>query len=129
MSAVMIVFKKPSDWATVKKELAAPDFTKKIKEFDMDSVDPATLKKIEGFTKRQEFNHTDVGKVSMAAGALCLWVRSLEDYTKALKIVEPKRKRKAYAEEQLRRKEQELQELKDDFEKLQMKLRSLTEQF
>jgi dynein heavy chain len=40
---------------------------------------------------------------STAAGALCLWVRSLEDYAKALKVVGPKRDRKAYAEEQLRR--------------------------
>jgi hypothetical protein len=35
----------------------------------------------------------------MAAGALCMWVRSLEDFSKALKVVAPKRQRKLYAEE------------------------------
>jgi dynein heavy chain len=38
-------------------------------------------------------------KVSMAAGALCMWVRSIEDYAKALKVVGPKRDRKLLAEE------------------------------
>jgi hypothetical protein len=37
--------------------------------------------------------------ISKAAGALCMWVRSLEDYAKALKVVGPKRDKKAYAEE------------------------------
>jgi hypothetical protein len=39
-----------------------------------------------------------VQKISFAAGALCQWVRSIEDYAKALKIVAPKREKKAYAE-------------------------------
>lgn len=99
MSAVMIVFQKDPSWATAKKELADSSFIKKVTEFEKDSINAATLKKIEGFTKRDDFDVVTITGISKAAGALCLWVRSLEDYSKALKIVAPKRQRKAYAEE------------------------------
>jgi dynein heavy chain len=59
------------------------------------------LKKIEKYTKKETFDPVSIKKVSEAAGALCIWVRSMEDYAKALKIVGPKRQKKQYAEEQL----------------------------
>jgi dynein heavy chain len=49
------------------------------------------LKKIEKYTKQENFQPQYVSKISMAAGALCMWVRSLEDFSKALKVVAPKR--------------------------------------
>ena len=61
----------------------------------------------------------------MAAGALCMWVRSLEDYAKALKVVGPKRDKKAYAEEQLRKKIEYLQKLESEFKELAEKLAEL----
>jgi dynein heavy chain len=36
-----------------------------------------------------------MNKKSAAAGALCIWVRAIEDYAKCLKIVNPKREKKA----------------------------------
>lgn len=68
-------------------------------EFDKESISQATLKKIEKYTKQENFQPGYVSKISMAAGALCMWVRSLEDFSKALKVVAPKRQRKLYAEE------------------------------
>jgi dynein heavy chain len=62
------------------------------------------MKAIEKYTKQENFQPNYVKEKSMAAGALCMWVRSLEDYAKALKVVGPKRDKKAYAEEQLRKK-------------------------
>jgi ribosomal protein S2 len=40
---------------------------------------------------------------SAAAAALCTWVRAIEDYAKCLKIVNPKREKKAVAEANLAR--------------------------
>jgi ribosomal protein S2 len=40
---------------------------------------------------------------SAAAGALCTWVRAIEDYAKCLKVVNPKREKKAIAEANLLR--------------------------
>lgn len=61
----------------------------------------------------------------MAAGALCMWVRSLEDYAKALKVVGPKRDKKQYAEEQLKKKVEYLIKLESDFKELSDKLAEL----
>jgi dynein heavy chain len=54
-----------------------------------------------------------------------LWVRSVEDYSKALKIVAPKRAKKQYAEEQLRKKLAYLEELETEFKALAAKLAEL----
>ena len=84
-------------------------------EFDKENIPQSTLKKIEKYTKMENFQQHHVSKVSLAAGALCCWVRSLEDYSKALKIVEPKRRKKQVAEELLKAKIKELTELEDAF--------------
>lgn len=55
MSAVMIVLQKDPTWLAVKKELADPNFVKKIMEFDKERISPATLKKIEKYTKMENF--------------------------------------------------------------------------
>ena len=44
-----------------------------------------------------------------------MWVRSLEDYAKALKVVNPKREKKAYAEEILKKKVDYLNKLETEY--------------
>ena len=98
MFAVMVLLKKEPTWPRVQKELANPEFTKWVKEFDKDSVSQKTLTAIEKYTKKEFFDPDFMLRKSQAAGVLCLWVRSMEDYSKALKIVRPKRARKEHAE-------------------------------
>ncbi len=47
-----------------------------------------------------------------------MWVRSLEDYAKALKVVGPKRDKKQYAEDQLKKKIEALAKLESDYKLL-----------
>lgn len=115
MSAVMIILGKDTSWAAVKKELADSQFVKKVMEFDKENIPPQILKKVERYTKMENFQPAYVSKISQAAGALCMWVRSIEDFSKALKVIEPKRKKKAYAEEQLRKKIEFLEGLQAEF--------------
>ena len=129
MSAVMTVLKKDTAWASVKKELADSNFVKKIMEFDKDNIEPAVIRKVEKYTRQENFQPDYVEKISRAAGALCMWVRSIEDYTKALKVVAPKRQKKAYAEEQLRKKIADMEKLKHDFDILTEKLNDLQRQY
>lgn len=68
-------------------------------EFDKDNIGQKVLAKIEKFTRLESFQPALVTKCNVAAGALCQWVRSLEDYSKALKVVGPKRARLAHAHE------------------------------
>jgi len=129
MSAVMTVLQKEQNWASVKKELADSNFVKKVMEFDIDNIPAAILKKVEKYTKMESFQPLIVGKVSTAAACLCQWVRSIEDYSKALKIVAPKRAKKEYALEQLRKKIEYLKTLEDDFAKLAAMLADLEAQY
>jgi len=84
-------------------------------DYDIDNTPPATLKKIERYTKMENFQPAYVSKVSIAAGALCMWVRSVEDYSKALKVVAPKRAKKAAAEAKLAAALESLRVLEEDF--------------
>ena len=125
----MIVLGKDPTWASVKKELANPKFVEMIMGFDKENISAKTMKAIEKYTKQENFNPTYVKEKSIAAGSLCLWVRSVEDYSKALKVVGPKREKKAYAEEQLKKKIEYLNKLEADFKELTDKLAELDATF
>lgn len=111
MSAVMTVLQKETGWAAVKKELTDSSFVKKIMDLDIDHIPPNVIKKIEKYTKLESFQPSIVIRVSIAASILCQWVKSIEDYSKALKIVAPKRAKKEYAMEQLKKKMEYLEDL------------------
>jgi len=128
MAAVMVVLGKDTSWPTVKKELADSNFVKKIMEFDKENIGQATLKKIEKYTRMETFQPAAVTKVSTAAGALCQWCRSLEDYAKALKVVGPKRAKKQYAEERLAEAEAKLAHLQAEYNALMARLAELLQQ-
>ena len=103
MDAVMVFLGHPIGWPSVKKALNDTGFLKSIIEFDKDAIDTRTLKKIETYTKDNDFTPEFMNTKSAAAGALCTWVRAIEDYAKCLKVVNPKREKKAIAEANLLR--------------------------
>ena len=53
------------------------NFLNKLKNFDKDNISPATVKRVDKFVKDPTFTPSAVGKVSLAAGALCQWVQSV----------------------------------------------------
>jgi len=56
MAAVMTVLgKHNADWAFVKKEMTDPKFMDRIVNLDKDNMSEATMKKIETYTKKNEF--------------------------------------------------------------------------
>lgn len=122
MDAVMTFMEKPTGWASVKKELNDTQFLNRILDFNKETIQNKTLKKIENYTKDETFTPEYMNKKSAAAGALCTWVRAIEDYAKCLKIVEPKRQKKAIAEATVQRLKDDLAVLEEDFAILQAKL-------
>ena len=68
------------------------------------------MKKIEKYTKQDNFLPQILMQKSVVAGALCAWVRSVEEYHKALKIVRQKIAQKETAEALV-------QQLEDQFNK------------
>lgn len=79
-----------------------PKFMERISKFDKDNISEKVMARIETYTKKDTFLPDLMKKKSEVAGALCLWVRSVEEYNKALKIVIPKRKKKELAEAKLK---------------------------
>lgn len=94
MQAVMIYIGEAGEWINIKKVISKPSFKKDLMEFDKSHITDAKLKKIQKFTKMDEFNYAHMLKISEAAAAMCVWVKAVEEYAQALKVVNPKLEKK-----------------------------------
>ena len=81
--------------------------------FDRNNITDRVLKKIGTYTAQSDFQAEIIGRVSLAAKSLCLWVRAMELYGKIYRVVEPKRQRLEGAQSQLQEKQTMLQAAKD----------------
>ena len=107
MSAVMTVLGKANaDWAAVKKEMTDPKFMKRIVDLDKNNMPETTMKRIESYTKKDNFLPQILQQKSVVAGALCAWVRAVEEYHKVLNVVRPKIAKKEAAEAYVKQLEQ-----------------------
>ena len=70
-----------------------------VMDYDYDNVSQVILKKLEKYTRMDMFKPEHVNKISLFAGSLCSWVLAAENYWKALKVVAPKRAKKAFGEQ------------------------------
>ncbi|KAF4711294.1 hypothetical protein FOZ63_000413, partial [Perkinsus olseni] len=129
MCAVMTVMDNPPTWAQAKLELNDVNFLHRIKTFDKDNISNTTVKKIEKFTKDPTFTPTAVGKVSVAAGALCQWVHAMKVYAEVFREVEPKRLKLRRAAETLHVKQKQLAEAMEKLQSVQETLAGLKSQF
>jgi len=128
MSAVLCVLGKPnSDWPAVKKEMTDPKFMDRIVNLDKNNMPEATMKRIEAYTKKDNFLPQILVQKSTVAGAFCAWVRAVEEYHKALKIIRPKIKKKEDAEALLAKLHGELVAMETEFAILAGKLKQLSD--
>ncbi|KAL0040883.1 hypothetical protein WJX79_008591 [Trebouxia sp. C0005] len=142
LSGVMTVLQKTPTWDEAKKQLGDASFMEKLLKFDKDKLNDALLKKLQKFTTNPEFTPEAVGKVSLAAKGLCLWVRAMETYGSVAKDVAPKRLKLKTAQDNLSKKQTALaaaqtqlaevlakvQALKDQYESSMMKKKALEEE-
>lgn len=100
-----------------KRSLISPtgeqNFIKQLMNFDKDNISDRVLKKIGQYVAQPDFQPDIIGRVSLAAKSLCMWVRAMEMYGRIYRVVEPKRQRLQAAQSQLREKQSQLQEAKD----------------
>lgn len=57
MEAVMIYLGEAGDWMNIKKVISKPQFKKDLFEFDKDNVSDIKMKKVQKFTKMEDFNY------------------------------------------------------------------------
>jgi len=99
MSAVMTVLgKSDCDWAGAKKEMTDPKFIDKMINLDKENMADYPMKKVEAYTSMDGFVPKILMQKSVVAGALCSWVKAVEEYFKALGVVRPRIATKEAAE-------------------------------
>ncbi|KAM4540607.1 dynein axonemal heavy chain 2-like [Fundulus diaphanus] len=125
MHAVMTLLGKEPTWAEAKRQLGEPNFIKTLINFDKDNISDRVLKRIGQYCRQGDFHPEIIGKVSLAAKSLCMWVRAMEVYGRIYRDVEPKRALVNTAKNQLAEKEaaqvdaqKKLQEVADKLDKL-----------
>jgi dynein heavy chain, axonemal len=121
----MILFGKPTDWASAKKVLSEANFLQQIKGYDKDHVSMATNNKVKKYIENPAFTPTAVKQVSGAAAALCTWVHAIYIYVNVAREVAPKRQRLKEASESLTVKQSALQAAQDALAVVTAKLATL----
>ncbi|XP_063042411.1 dynein axonemal heavy chain 2 [Engraulis encrasicolus] len=131
MQAVMILKGAEPTWAEAKRQLGESNFIKQLVHFDKDNISDRVLKKIGQYCTQPDFQPEIIGRVSLAARSLCMWVRAMEVYGRIYRVVEPKRARLNAATSQLAEKQSALADsqakLKEVGEKLECLKRSYDE--
>lgn len=125
LSGVMTVLKRSATWEESKKQLGDANFMMKLLQYDKDNMDDALLKKIHKFSANPDFTPESVGKVSLAAKGMCMWVRAMEVYGTVAKDVGPKRARLKAAQENLARKQAALALAQEQLAVVLAKVKSL----
>ncbi|PVD19154.1 hypothetical protein C0Q70_21718 [Pomacea canaliculata] len=129
MEAVMILRGSEPTWAEAKKQLSDGNFLKQLFNFDKDNITDRVLKKIGQYCTQSDFQPEIIGRVSVAAKSLCMWVRAMEVYGRIYRVVEPKRQRLNAAQSQLKEKQDALSDAKAKLAEVEAKMVELKKQY
>ncbi|XP_069857588.1 dynein axonemal heavy chain 2 isoform X5 [Dipodomys merriami] len=129
MQAVMILRGNEPTWAEAKRQLGEQNFIKSLIYFDKDNISDKVLKKIGAYCAQPDFQPDIIGRVSLAAKSLCMWVRAMELYGRLYRVVEPKRIRMNVALAQLQEKQAALAEAQEKLREVAEKLEMLKKQY
>uniref|UniRef100_A0A8C5V6J6 Dynein axonemal heavy chain 2 n=1 Tax=Microcebus murinus TaxID=30608 RepID=A0A8C5V6J6_MICMU len=129
MQAVMILRGNEPTWAEAKRQLGEQNFIKSLIHFDKDNISDKVLKKIGAYCAQPDFQPDIIGRVSLAAKSLCMWVRAMELYGRLYRVVEPKRIRMNAALAQLQEKQAALAEAQEKLREVAEKLEMLKKQY
>ncbi|KAM5307672.1 dynein axonemal heavy chain 2 [Glossophaga mutica] len=129
MQAVMILRGNEPTWVEAKRQLGEQNFIKSLIHFDKDNISDKVLKKIGAYCAQPDFQPDIIGRVSLAAKSLCMWVRAMELYGRLYRVVEPKRIRMNAALAQLQEKQAALAEAQEKLREVAEKLEMLKKQY
>ncbi|XP_077988088.1 dynein axonemal heavy chain 2-like [Glandiceps talaboti] len=129
LEAVMILKGGEPTWAEAKRQLGNPNFIKDLIEFDKDGMSDRVLSKIGKYCSQPDFLPDIVGRVSLAAKSLCMWVRAMEVYGRIYRVVEPKKLRLNNALATLAEKQASLADAKAKLEEVNRKMEELKRQY
>uniref|UniRef100_A0A383W4S5 Dynein-1, subspecies f n=1 Tax=Tetradesmus obliquus TaxID=3088 RepID=A0A383W4S5_TETOB len=121
---------KDVSWAGAKSMMTDPGFLKSLVEFDKDGLTEKQVKRVKTeYMKDPSFTYDNIRNISTAGAGLLKWVLAMVNYYNVAKGVEPKRKKVAEAEKNLRLAQKDLADTKDQLAALNAQLTSLRSQF
>jgi len=118
-------------WGPAKaKVLVDPSkFLNDLFAFDKDAIKEGTIKKIEPYIANPDFTPEAISKVSKACTSICLWVCAMHKYYHVARMVEPKKKALAGAQEELDETLAKLAAAQKELKEVQDRVAKLEEQF
>ncbi|XP_029381754.1 dynein heavy chain 2, axonemal [Echeneis naucrates] len=128
MQAVMTLQGKEPTWTEAKRHLGEANFIKTLVHFNKDNISDRVLKKISQYCRQADFQPEIIGKVSLAAKSLCMWVRAMEVYGSIYRVVEPKRAQLNAAMATLTEKQAALEKAQSKQQEVAEKLEELKKQ-
>ncbi|KAL3846382.1 hypothetical protein ACJMK2_017380 [Sinanodonta woodiana] len=129
LEAVMILRGNEPTWLEAKRQLGDQNFIKQLMAFDKDNITDRVLKKIGQYVAQPDFQPEIIGRVSLAAKSLCMWVRAMEVYGRIYRVVEPKKQRLNAAMSQLKEKQDALTDAKNKLAEVEAKMTELKKQY
>eukprot|EP00958_Prasinococcus_capsulatus_P027403 scaffold5502_cov390-Prasinococcus_capsulatus_cf.AAC.6 len=126
---VILKGSKDVSWKGAKAMMADSNFLNSLIRFDKDSIHEKQMKQVHAYTRDPHFNTEEVSKVSLAGSGLLAWVLAMVNYNAVAKTVNPKREAVAMAEKSLQQATKDLQNIKEEAERLSKELAGLRDQF
>uniref|UniRef100_A0A6S8LSH1 AAA+ ATPase domain-containing protein n=1 Tax=Dunaliella tertiolecta TaxID=3047 RepID=A0A6S8LSH1_DUNTE len=120
---------KDVSWAGAKAMMSDSNFLKSLVDFDKDSLSEKQVKKVKEYMKGPSFTYESLKSISTAGAGLLKWVLAMVNYNNVAKTVEPKRKKVAEAEKNLRIAQKDLTNTKQQLHELNTQLSTLRAQF
>ena len=120
---------KEVSWAGAKSMMADGNFLRSLVDFDKDALTEKQVKKVKEYMKDTSFTYESLRTISIAGAGLLKWVLAMVNYNNVAKTVEPKRKKVAEAEKNLRIAQKDLAQTKQQLEELNIQLAMLSKQF
>ena len=69
------------------------NFLDRLKNYDKNNIPDNILKKLRTYTTKQDFDPAIVGPKNSASKSLCMWCKAIDNYSKVVKEVEPKKRK------------------------------------
>ncbi|XP_049961962.1 dynein axonemal heavy chain 6-like [Schistocerca serialis cubense] len=101
MESVCLLMGVKTDWASAKTLLGDTNFLKRLQDYEKDNITDNMLKKLKQYVDHPDFTPETVAGVSKVCKSICMWVRAIDCYAKAYRVVQPKKAKLAAAEQEL----------------------------
>ncbi|KAF3422790.1 hypothetical protein E2986_04661 [Frieseomelitta varia] len=113
-------------WRAALRMLSDVKFLDSLLNFDKDNIPDAVIEKIrKEYLTNPDFNPEKIKKVSAACEGLCRWVYAMSEYDKVSKVVAPKKKALAEAQEVYNEAMNNLKAKREQLRQVQERLKTL----